>query len=461
MVKRKTSGYFLVLVLLLLHASLIQARNAREKEWVTPVSGLENNEITLMQITDTEGGNNFQASISADGSRIAFASNRDLTTGGNPDGNYEIFLWLEEIADFIQITDSVGGDGGNPANFEPRISADGYSIVFSSNRDLTGDNPDMNREIFLWQEGADITQITNTVGGGDNANRLPSLNGDGTRIALVSNRNLTGTTPDSTHQIFRARVESSIEFDRITDSTGGGDFANSEPSINLDGTRIAFSSNRNLTGGNPRQNREIFLWNGANRQITPAPPIGANGNRDNIQPSLNGDGRKIAFSSNRNNLTGMPHNNHEIFLWMEPNTFRRITTSQGGDISPNFAANANPSINPSGDSIAFTSNRDLMGGDGDGNREIFLWRANGAGRIIQITMSDCRPTTPMTPPTCPGDDDNRSPSISENGRRVAFDSNRDLLGIYSDRGKGRSGPVVIFHHDASHDIFIGDLSSPD
>lgn len=45
-------------------------------------------------------------------------------------------------------------------------------------------------------------------------------------------------------------------FTQITSTTGGDHY---NPSINADGTRIAFSSNRNLTGGNPDSNHELFL----------------------------------------------------------------------------------------------------------------------------------------------------------------------------------------------------------
>jgi Tol biopolymer transport system component len=45
-------------------------------------------------------------------------------------------------------------------------------------------------------------------------------------------------------------------FTQVTTTTGG---ANDEPSINADGTRIAFRSDRDITGGNADNNFEIFL----------------------------------------------------------------------------------------------------------------------------------------------------------------------------------------------------------
>ena len=101
--------------------------------------------FTHTQITNSTTGNNFEPSINADGTRIAFYSNRDLTPGspGNADGNYEIFLYTQGSG-LTQLTNTTGGFTG-----EPSINADGTRIAFISSSDLTGSNPDGNREIFL------------------------------------------------------------------------------------------------------------------------------------------------------------------------------------------------------------------------------------------------------------------------------------------------------------------------
>ncbi|KAB2958953.1 MAG: hypothetical protein F9K13_12050, partial [Candidatus Methylomirabilis oxygeniifera] len=135
--------------------------------------------------------------LSADGTRIAFVSNRNLTPDGNQDGNEEIFLWTTGVG-FTQITNTTGG-----ASFEPSLSADGTRIAFVSNRNLTPDgNQDGNEEIFLWTTGVGFTQITNTAGG---ISLEPSLSADGTRIAFTSYNDLTPGSPgnaDGSEEIF-------------------------------------------------------------------------------------------------------------------------------------------------------------------------------------------------------------------------------------------------------------------
>src|SRR3990172_3076525 len=143
------------------------------------------------QLTNTAGGSNFTPTINAAGTRITFASTRDLTPGapGNADGNLDIFLFDTTTSTFTQLTNTAGW-----SNSDPAINAAGTRIAFASNRDLTPGAPgnaDGNAEIYLFDTTtATLTQLTNTTGGG-NYSAAPTVNAVGTRIAIVSNRDLT------------------------------------------------------------------------------------------------------------------------------------------------------------------------------------------------------------------------------------------------------------------------------
>ena len=111
--------------------------------------GVEGLSPTVTQITNTTLKQSFNVSINAVGTRIAFHSNADLTPGapGNADGNQEIFLFDTTTGLFTQITNTTVS-----ANFDPSINADGTRIAFTSGSDLTPGNPgnaDGNNEIFL------------------------------------------------------------------------------------------------------------------------------------------------------------------------------------------------------------------------------------------------------------------------------------------------------------------------
>jgi hypothetical protein len=70
----------------------------------------------ITQLTNSTGGGNNLPSINADGTRITFYSDRDLTPGspGNADGNLEIFLATESRVDL-----TVSGSGPGPVLTNP------------------------------------------------------------------------------------------------------------------------------------------------------------------------------------------------------------------------------------------------------------------------------------------------------------------------------------------------------
>jgi Tol biopolymer transport system component len=159
----------------------------------------------LCGITQITNGDTFgaiiqtnNASINADGTRIAFHLDADLT-GGNADRNVEIFLFDSNTNIMTQVTNTTSGTA--PTNHAPSINADGTRIAFESTADLTGENPELNREIFLYDSTAGtFTQLTENAGIGQAY--LPSINADGTRIAFESNANPTGENPNGNSEIY-------------------------------------------------------------------------------------------------------------------------------------------------------------------------------------------------------------------------------------------------------------------
>ncbi|MBZ0159098.1 MAG: hypothetical protein K8G79_02970, partial [bacterium] len=104
--------------------------------------------------------------------------------------------------------------GSNGSGY-PSINADGTRIAFLSNSDLTGGNPDGSNEIFLWTQGSGLTQITSSTSG---VSSNPSINADGTRIAFQSLSDLTGGNPDGNWEIFLAEISQASPSD--TDHDG-------------------------------------------------------------------------------------------------------------------------------------------------------------------------------------------------------------------------------------------------
>lgn len=342
---------------------------------------------TLSQVSVTTSGISFNASVDATGARVAYSSTGEPVPGGNPDGSSEIFLATIGVGT-VQITSSAA-----PGSFAPSLSADGTRIAFVSEADLTGGNADLNRELFLWESGGGITQLTSSMAPAQVAG--PSISADGTRAAFSTSADLVaGQNADGSTEVFL--WQEGAGFTQVTSTAAPA--GASVPDLSGDGTRIVFASDGDLVpGSNADGNIELFLWDqvtGFTQLTDTALPF------TNVNPSIDADGTRVSF---QRGLTGP--GNAELWLWDEASGLSQVTSALDGSSGPS-------SVSASGQQVAFDFNGDLVGGNADGNGEIFL--VDG-GVLSQVT-------------TTPGPSGSGAPAITATGQRMAFLSALDLVG---------------------------------
>ena len=284
---------------------------------LAPALGALEPPVSAVQVTTSTVGINNEPSLNGDGTRVAYWSTAN-TTGNNPDGNIEVYLLISDTGGLsvTQITSSTGSILGG-FNLSPSIDQSGSRVTFFSDRDLVGQNPDQNFEIFYYDVNtAVLTQVTST---GKGFNILSSISGNGQYIAFASDRDFLGTNPDGNTEIFRAHIlpGGALTYTQVTNTAGG---VNDQPRINADGTRIAFVSDHNLDtaqSANGDNNREVFLAAiSPSGQVTFTQLSDTNSGTTG-EPSIDGDGQRIAFVSNRSPVPSQPNLNpsnlHEIY----------------------------------------------------------------------------------------------------------------------------------------------------
>ena len=174
------------------------------------------------------------------------------------------------------------------------------------------------------------------------------------------------------------------------------------PSWSPDGKRIAFSSDRdehvieNDPGGLPTYEIYVMDADGGNpRNLTNNP-------NNDWTPSWSPDGKRIVFSSDRDGNRDGNRANYEIYVMdADGNNQQRLTDNDFYD--------GGPSWSPDGKRIAFSSRRDghFIGEDGV-TYEIYVMDADGGNeqRLTNNRKSDF------------------SPSWSPDGKQIAFSSDR-------------------------------------
>ena len=254
---------------------------------------------TFTQITDdpNTGNRSRQPSVSDDGDFIAFRSEFSIN-GGNPENNNEIYLYNVNTGVITQITTTMTGE-----SYGPSISADGTYISFESEADISGLNPEMNRDMFLFNTSfSSFTNLTNATSGDSFNGKISS---DGQYVAFVSRSPLTPLFI-SGNQVYVVNTTTGA-ITQITNVDGNGSF----PSPNADGSIISFDFGGNLNGGNPEGNKEVYVYDMSNGVIT---QITQQTTGDSDDPSINGNGSLIAFESNANINGGNPNGEEEIYL---------------------------------------------------------------------------------------------------------------------------------------------------
>jgi Tol biopolymer transport system component len=252
----------------------------------------------------------------------------------------------------------------------------------------------------------------------DGRSFVPALSADGRYAAFYSDAsNLVAGDTNAARDVF-VRDLQTAETTRVSVSSSGGE-ANGDsfaPVVSSDGRYVAFASAAsNLVDGDTNDANDIFI---RDRQSSTTTRVsvgfdGAQANGGSDQPSLSGDGRLVAFTSAANNIAaGDMGANRDAFVYdRQTGTAVNISVDSTG-VQADLDS-FTPQLSANGRFVAFTSFADnLISGDLNEGSDVFVrdLQANTTERVSEYTGD------------YEGEGDSLRPSISADGRYVAFDS---------------------------------------
>lgn len=204
----------------------------------------------------------------------------------------------------------------------------------------------------------------------------------------------------------------------LTPVTTGANGASSGASISDDGTRVAFvSTASNLTPSDPLPDADVFVKDLVSGVVTLiSSPEADGGSIDGVDAMISGNGRFVAFESNRPLAPGDANARTDIFRRTIADGAIVLVSSKPGPASAtttSFDADS-PSISDDGRLVTFSSDAtDLVTGDGNGVEDVFVRDTVALATVRASAMSGGA-----------GDANGGAgaPKISGNGRFVAFSS---------------------------------------
>lgn len=215
----------------------------------------------------------------------------------------------------------------------------------------------------------------------------------------------------------------------------------SSPSISADGQYVAFQSNAtNLVGGDTNGKWDIFVRDLKSAQVTRASvaPGGIPANDNSSSPSISADGRYVAFVSAASNLVaGDANAKPDIFVY-DRKTTETTLVSVASDGARANGPSSSPSTSADGRYVAFQSEAaNLVAGDTNGKSDIFV-RDLHARRTLRVSVAS---------DGAQANGNSYSPSISANGRYVAFGSDATNLVPGDTNG---TGDAFVYDRNTGH-----------
>jgi Tol biopolymer transport system component len=301
------------------------------------------------------------ASISSDGSRVAFTSLATNLVAGDTNGLIDVFVRDLKNQTTVRVSVDSSGAEGNASSFPAQITADGHAVVFASQATnlVTGDTngwPD----VFLHDLSTATTSLVSTDASGnqgDYESRQPSISDDGRFVAFTSSAtNLVAGDTNRFEDIFVKDLATGTVTRVSVDSAGVESFGNSYwPAISGDGQVVVFTSAAvNLVPGDTNGIEDVFVHELAGATtISVSSPCGIPGNSYSESAFVSGNGRFAGFRSFSDDLVpGDTNVRFDVFVHDRSITADAAWSNYGAGFPgtngvPSLAASALPKLGTS------------------------------------------------------------------------------------------------------------------
>jgi Tol biopolymer transport system component len=329
------------------------------------------------------------------------------------------------------------GSLGNRTSGGASLSGDGSRVVFDSDASNLMPFPDNGfTDVFLQDFAADSMTICSqdTLGASADANSFsPSVSGDGRHVAFMSlATDLAPGNPAGRMDIFSRDTQTGLTT-LVSASRDGSNQPSSDskyPVNSQDGRYVAFeSSASNLTAGDTNAGRDVFLADLTGGTLTrvSVSAAGGQGNGESLDASISGDGRYVAFDSYAGNLVDGDANGARDVFVKDTLTGAVSLASVSSTGTQGTSESRTPGISADGDHLAFVSyaNNLVTPSPGVSVTKVYLRHLSAGETSFGSYSWDGNPNNDVV----------QRPSLSGDGRFLAFESNATNLVPLDTNGK--------------------------
>jgi Tol biopolymer transport system component len=404
-------------------------------------------------------GTGFAPYLTSNGQYVAFESNAQDLVAQDGDNLNDVFVrdLGAQTTTLVSTHDvnlpSLTGNGSTDlqpiTNQLPQISTDGRYFVFTTGAsNLVPGQNNGQTDIFVADSSTGKLTLASVnqagTGSGNGGSQRPVLSADGRYVAFDSFATDLISLPDNNPgtDVFERDLASGtttlISINMKGTATGAGTSAG--PVISPDGRFVAFQSNSPDLTSNPDPH---FTWNiflrdtvAGTTTLVSVNPSGAAGNAWSGNYHITPDGRYVVFQSNASDLVPGDTNGYsDVFVRdLVAGTTTLVSVNSSGT-GPGNGASDNAQITPDGRFVVFESSAsNLVPGGTSGATNVYV-RDLLTGTTTLVNMNQAG--------TGAGNAAAQDPSISTDGRYVAFDST--------------ASDLVVGDTNGVSDVFVRDL----
>jgi uncharacterized repeat protein (TIGR01451 family) len=414
----------------------------------------------------------YEADVSADGRHVVFKSQAsNLVTPAVPTTYFQVYLRDVQAGVTRLLSATPSGTAGDRTSDEARISDNGEVAVFASySSDLGFLDRNEDEDVFAVNLASNILELVSGVVSdtADGESDMPRLSSNGRYLVFASSASTLVSIPDTnrTDDLFVRDLQTGdIALVSVNHAgTGSGNDRSYDPVISADARWIAFSSSAsNLVALDANGRDDVFARDriGGVTLLVSANTNGLPGNATANYANISADGRLVAFSSTASDLVpGDSGGFWDVFVRDLVTGATRLVSVNATGLNPGNGNSQGPVlISPNGRFVFFSSDAsDLVVGDANGKTDRFvrdllrgqtiriaplaregmfsadsrhfaftssdvLVSGDGNGEddvfVLDLLTGELR-TVSVNPGGACGDNWSGSPSLSANGRFVAF-----------------------------------------
>ncbi len=368
-----------------------------------------------------EGVGVSDVAVGGTGRFVAFVAGAALVAADRNEQT-DVYVRDRNTGDLDLVSVSSAGRTGNAPASSPALSDNGRFVAWVSSASdiVAGDTADT-LDVFVHDRVTDRTERVSDGAGGRQrgGNFLPAISGDGRFVAFHSFR---GDDEDGFDTVLDVVVHDRDDASSVRIPGLGirGTRADVGLDISDDGRFLAFASEGALVPGDTNGVLDVFVRNVATGATLRA-SVGATGDQGALpsnRPSLNSDGSVVAFASRATNLVAGDRNNRRDIFVKNLATGRVSRASVASDGSEANERSTGPSLSADGARVAFQSPAtNLVRGDTNAKRDVFVHDV-ASGDTVRASVA--RDGTQGNRPS-------RAPALAADGQSVAFLSLAETL----------------------------------